>query len=157
MAGFLAVASRHGVVEPAVRRVAVQPHMIALLGFLQTVAEAHDIVHGYDMIRLAEDSQDRARYSRDELLDRRRPKLIAVPFLAADGAVEHHRSRDVISLGREQHRLPSGLAHADDADARAVDLVRFFQVIHRRVQIFQRFVVAQIDSRLPLAEPCGRR
>jgi hypothetical protein len=104
------------------------------------------------MVRLAEDSQHRARNLRDEFFDGRGPKLIAIPFLTANGAIKHHNSSNIISIRGEQQRLPPGLAHADDADARFVNIVRLFQVIHCRVQIFQRFVITQIHSRLPLLQ-----
>ena len=93
------------------------------------------------MIRLAEDSQHRARNLRDEFFDGGRPKLVAIPFLTADGTIKHHNSSDIISISGEQQRLPAGLTHADNANARFIDMVRLFQVIYGRAQIFQRFVI----------------
>src|SRR4029077_7533148 len=90
------VASRHGIVEPAVRRVAVEPHMITLLRPFQTTAEADDIVHRDNMIRLSEDPQYGARYLCDKFLDGARPKRIAIPFFPTDGPVQYHSSRDII-------------------------------------------------------------
>ena len=60
---------------------------------------------------------------RDQLFDRRRAELVALPLPAADSAVKHHRARDVISFRRQQHRLPTGLANTDDANPRAVDFL----------------------------------
>src|SRR4029077_19027948 len=123
---LLAVASRHGVVEPAMGRVAIKPHMIALLRPFHATAEPDHIIHGYDMIRLSEDSQYGARYLRHEFLDRGRSKLVAIPFLAADGAIKHHNSGDIISISGEQQWLSAGLTNADDTNPRTIDISRFF-------------------------------
>ena len=50
-------------------------------------------------------------------------KLAALPLSAADGAVKTRRTPATsIAVRRDQHRLASGLADADDADMRGVDL-----------------------------------
>src|SRR5262245_19008339 len=98
---LLAVTARHGVVEPAMWRGAVQSNVIIFLRPFQATAEPDHIINGYHMSRFAEDSQHRARHLCYEFFDRGRPKLIAIPFLTANGTIKHHSSSDIISIGGE--------------------------------------------------------
>ena len=100
--GFSAVPPRHRIVQPPVWSVTIQADMITLFGPFQTVTKPDHIIHRDDMIRLAKDPQDRARYSRDEVLDEGGPKLIALPFLSTDRAVEYDNSGDIISIRCEE-------------------------------------------------------
>src|SRR5262245_17777794 len=110
-------------------RVAVDADAAALLRCLEAVAEARYVVDGNDMIGLAEDAQDRTTDFGDQLIDRCRPQLVALPFSPTDGAIEHHHAGNVAAVRRDQYRLAAGLAYADNPDTRGVNLRRHFQVM----------------------------
>src|SRR5688572_33458218 len=122
--------------------------MIILLRFLQSIAKSGHIIDGNDVIGLAEDSQHRAMDLRHEIFHRRRSEFIGDPFLAADRAVENHRTGDVTALCRNKERLAASLAYADNTDARRIDIGRALEILHRPGQVLQSTVVREIDSLL---------
>ena len=83
------------------RRIGIDANVAILLGFFQGIAKTDNVVDGNNMVRLPKDAQDRTAYSRDQFFYRRGAKMVAAPFLAADGAVEHDRAGDVVPLRRQ--------------------------------------------------------
>src|SRR5262249_51796801 len=84
--GFrLAVAARHGVVEPAMRRAFVNVDVVALVVGLEAIAESLYIRERDDVIGLAERSEYRAGNRRDHLLKRPRVELVDLPFALGGG------------------------------------------------------------------------
>ena len=45
-----------------------------------------------------------------------------------------------------KHWLAPGLAYADDADARRIDVLKFFEILYRGIQVLESAVIGQIDS-----------
>src|SRR4051794_7928072 len=67
-----AVAPRHGVIEPAVRRVAIDLDVVTLSVAIQTVAQAPDVVERDQMIGFAEHSEHGTIDRGDDLVERAR-------------------------------------------------------------------------------------
>ena len=109
--------------------------MVILLRLFQRIAKSSHIIDRNDVIGLAEDTQDRATDLRQQIFYRCRSEFIADPFLAADRAIENHGAGDVITLCGNEERLPPGLAYANDADARRIDIGRVLEIFHRAVQV----------------------
>src|SRR5688572_28176014 len=122
--------------------------MIILLRFLQSIAKSSHILDRNDVIGLAEDAQHRTIDLRQQIVHRCRSQFIGEPFLTADGAIKNHRSGDVTAFCRNKERLAAGLAYADDADARRIDIGRALEIFHRPGQVLQSAIVREIDSLL---------
>ena len=111
------------------------------------IAAAHaEMALENDMIGLAENAQHRAVDLCDQVLDRRRAKLVSLPFSSADRAIEDHRAGDIVSPGGEQHRLAAGLTNPDDADTLPIDLFSLLEVLNGSIKVFQRAVIGEIHS-----------
>src|SRR5262245_45531145 len=111
----LAIAARHGVVEPAMRRVLVDVDVVALLVRFEAVAEAPHIIERDDVIGLAKGAEHRAGQCRDDVIERFRLQLVDLPFALACGAVPHHGGADRHLRGEHQG-VPAGLAITADRD-----------------------------------------
>src|SRR4029077_7125481 len=75
-----AVAPRHGVIEPAVRRVAIDVDVVTVSVALQTIAQAPDVVERDQMIGLAEHSEHGTVDRGDDLVERARILVVDRPF-----------------------------------------------------------------------------
>src|SRR5262245_62547478 len=65
-----AIAARHGVVEPSVRRAGIDLDGIALVVAIEAIAQAPHVGERDHVVRLAENAEDRALDAGDDLLER---------------------------------------------------------------------------------------
>src|SRR5262249_55727278 len=90
----LAIAARHGVIEPAVRGVLVDVNVVALLVPLEAVAKAPNVIERDDVIRFTKSAEHRAGQCRDDVVERFRLQLIDLPFALRGGAIPDDSGAD---------------------------------------------------------------
>src|SRR6266508_78082 len=115
-----AVAARHGVVEPAVRRAGIDLDRVAFAMAIEAVAEAAHVVERDHVIGLAENAENRALDPADDLVERFGIALAHLPLPLRRRPVPDERGGDR-ALRRQHQRMPSGLADARDGDFRRID------------------------------------
>src|SRR5712691_9177326 len=130
---FGAVASRHGVVQPAVRHAREHLHAVAAAAVLQGIARAADIGERDRVIALAVDEEHRGRKRAHHLLHRLRLQIGHLPIPLLRAAVEHHESREIAPPASDHDRIAPALAHAHERDTLRRDARMALQEIERRV------------------------
>src|SRR5262245_60973194 len=145
---FFAVPSRHGVIEPTVRRVRVKPYVIGFLVLLKARAEFHHGVNRDAMIGLAKRSQHGSGKVTDQTFQRFLPAFVDAPTFAAHGAIKDNAGGNVFSMRLQQNGVAPGRAHTHNGDARSVHGLTVFQPVEDLAQILQDFIVAQPHSDL---------
>src|SRR5947209_12486211 len=90
----LAVAARHGVVEPAMGGALVDVDVVAFPVRLQAVAEALHVGERDDVVGLAERAEHRAIDGGDHLVQRLGLAVVHLPFALGSGTVPHYGGAD---------------------------------------------------------------
>src|SRR5215467_8903104 len=111
----LAVAARHGVIEPAVWCARVEVNVVALAVGFESVPKTLHVFDRDDVISLAESREDRTGERCNHLIQRLWLELVHLPLPLGGGAVPHDGGADR-HLGGENERMPPRLTIAGDDD-----------------------------------------
>src|SRR5262249_43925389 len=148
---WLAVAARHGVVQPTVRRVLVDMNVVALMAGFETVAKTLHVLDRDDVVGLAEGREDWAGKRCNHRFERLWLQLVHLPFALGGGAVPHDGGADR-HFGSEYERMPPGLAVSGNNDLAQVRSRMLRQGRKSGLDQFHRLRVGQVVSRVARVE-----
>src|SRR5712691_2477678 len=140
---FGAVASRHGVVQPAVRHAREHLHAVAAAALLQRIARAANIGERDRVIALPVYEQHRRGEPAHHLPHRFRLQTGGLPIALLRAAVEHHESREIAPPASDHDGITPALAHAHQRSARARHARMDFQEIERGIDHRGDFWIGQ--------------